>query len=152
MSLWDRLDKDLMDAMRNRDVLRRSVLRLLRSAIQNEEIGTQETLDDDGVVGVLVRQAQQRRESIEAFAKGGRQDLVEKEKSELAVILEYLPKQMSSEEITKMLQQAIDEVGATGPQDMGKLMGRVMPQMRGKAEGREVSSIASKLLNTLAGS
>ena len=152
MSLRDRLDQDLKDAMRNRDVLRRSVLRFLRSAIQNEEIGTQETLDDDGVVGALARQAQQRRESIDAFTKGDRQDLVEKEKSELAILLEYLPKQMSSEEITEMLQQAIDEVGATGPQDMGKLMGRVMPQMKGKAEGREASSIASKLLNTLAGS
>ena len=152
MSLRNRLDEDLMDAMRSRDVLRRSVLRLLRSAIQNEEIEKQAALDDDAVVGVLARQAQQRRESIEAFAKGGRQDLVEKEKSELALILEYLPEQMSIEEITRMVQQAIDEVGATGPQDIGKLMGMVMPQVRGKAEGREVSSIASKLLKTLAGS
>ena len=152
MSLRNRLDEDLMDAMRSRDVLRRSVLRLLRSAIQNEEIEKQAALDDDAVVGVLARQAQQRRESIEAFAKGGRQDLVEKEKSELALILEYLPEQMSIEEITRMVQQAIDEVGATGPQDIGKLMGMVMPQVRGKAESREVSSIASKLLKTLAGS
>ena len=152
MSLRNRMDLDLKDAMRSRDVLRRSVIRFLRSAIQNEEIETQEALDDDGVIGVLARQAQQRRESIDAFAEGDRQDLVEKEKSELAVILEYLPERMSSEEITEMLQQAIDEVGATGPQDMGKLMGNVMPQMRGKAEGREVSSIASKLLSALTGS
>ena len=152
MSLRNRLDQDLMDAMRNRDVLRRSVLRLLRSAIQNEEIEKQTALDDDGIIAVLAHQARQRRESIDAFAKGGRQDLVEKEKSELALLLEYLPEQMSGEEITGLLQQAIDETGATGPQDLGKVMGLVMPQVKGKAEGGEVGSIASKLLKALADS
>ena len=150
MSLRNRLDQDLMDAMRNRDVLRRSVLRLLRSAIQNEEIEKQTALDDDGVIAVLARQVRQRRESIDAFAKGGRQDLVEKEKSELALLLEYLPEQMSGEEITGLVQNAIDQTGATGPQDLGKIMGLVMPQVKGKAEGREVGSIASNLLKNLA--
>ena len=135
--------------MRKGDVLRRSVIRLLRSEIHNEEIAKRARLEDDGIIGVLSRQAQQRRESIEAFEQGNRQDLVEKEKAELGIILEYLPQQMSREEISVLVRQAIQETGATGPSDMGKVMGRVMPQVKGKAEGREINSIASDLLKGL---
>ena len=136
--------------MRAGDALRRSVIRYLRSEIHNEEIASQSELDDDATIGVLSRQAQQRRDSIEAYANGGRQDLVDKEKAELAVILEYLPEQLSREEITALVRQSIEEAGATGPQDMGKVMGRLMPLVRGKAEGREVSAIVAELLKGLA--
>ena len=135
--------------MRKGDVLRRSVIRLLRSEIHNEEIAKRTRLEDDGIIGVLSRQAQQRRESIEAFEQGNRQDLVEKEKAELGIILEYLPQQMSREEISALVRQAIQEAGATGPSDMGKVMGRVMPQVRGRAEGREINAIALELLKGL---
>lgn len=151
MSLQDRLQDDLKAALRQRDALRLSVIRYARSAIHYEEIERQTTLDDDGVIRVLAKQAQQRRESIEAFAKGKRPDLVEKEKAELAIILGYLPQQMSRAEVTRLVEQAIQEVGATGPRDMGKVMGRVMPQVRGRVEGSEVSAIASELLRGLAG-
>lgn len=149
MSLRVRLGEDLKQAMRDRDGLRRSTIRYLLSAIHNEEIAQQKTLDDDGIVGVLGRQAQQRRDSIEAYTKANRQDLADKEKAELATILGYLPEQMSDEDITSLVQQVIDEVGAKGPQDMGTVMGKVMPQVRGRAEGRRVSSIASELLKAL---
>lgn len=149
MSLQDRLRDDLKVAMRKGDAVRRSTIRLVLSAIHYDEIEKQAVLDDAGVVRVLARQAQQRRESIEAFAKGNRPDLEQKEKAELAIILEYLPQQMSREEVTMLVKQAIQEVGATGPRDMGKVMGRVMPQVRGKAEGSEVNAIASELLRGL---
>ena len=151
MSIQARLEEDLKEAMRKGDAPRRAVIRYLRSEIHNEEIAKQTKLEDDGVIGVLSRQAQQCRDSIEAFASGNRQDLVEKEKAELAIIFEYLPEQMSDDEITGVAQQAIDQVGATGPQDMGKVMGRVMPQVKGKAEGRKVSAIVTELLKGLAG-
>ena len=150
MSLKSRLDDDLKDAMRSGDRLRRSVIRLMRAAIKNEEIAAQRELDDAGVVDVLSRQVKQRRDSIEAFAQGGRQDMIDKEQAEVDVILEYLPRQMDADEITALVRQAIDETGAAGPADMGKVMGRVMPQVRGRAEGRVVNEAARSLLASLA--
>ena len=137
--------------MRQGDTVRRSVIRYIRSEIHNQEIASQTELDDEGIIGVLIRQVQQRRESIEAFAKGNRQDLVEKEKAELAVVLEYLPEQMSRQEIEKVVREAIEQVGALGLKDMGKVMGFVMPKVRGRAEGRAVSTLASELLRALDG-
>ncbi len=151
MSLKTRLDDDLKTAMRSRDVLRRSVLRLLLSAVHNEEIAQRAELDDEGITGVLVKQAQQRRESIEAYTQGERQDLADKEKAELEIIMAYLPEQMSHEDIAAVVKKAIAETGAAGPQDMGKVMGRVMPEVRGKAQGREVNAIASELLKGVGG-
>ncbi len=147
MSLKSRLDDDLKEAMRSGDKLRRSVIRLLRAAIKNEEIAAQRELDDAGVVDVLTRQVKQRRDSIEAFTQGGRQDMVDKEQAEVTVILEYLPRQMDADEITVLVRQAIDETGAASPADMGKVMGRVMPQVKGRAQGGQVSAIASRLLS-----
>ena len=149
MSLKQRLEGDLKDAMRQRDTLRRSVIRFIRSAVHNQEIADQKELDDDGIIGVLSSQAQQRRDSIEAFTQGNRPELADKETSELAIVLEYMPEQLSAEEITDLVKSAMDEVGAAGPADMGKVMGRVMPQVKGKAEGRVVSTITSDLLRSL---
>ena len=146
MTIKTKLDDDLKQAMRARDVLRRDVLRFLRSEIRNQEIRVQRELDDDGVVQVLSRQAQQRRDSVEAFAEANRDDLVEKERAELAVIMEYLPQQMTRDEIVELVRRVISEVGAAGPGDMGKVMSRIMPQVRGRAEGREVSSIVARTL------
>ena len=98
---------------------------------------------------VLARQAQQRRDSIEAFADADRQDLVAKERSELALILEYLPRQMTRDEIQTLVSEVVAEVGAGGPGDMGAVMSRIMPRVRGRAEGREVSAIVSETLRNL---
>ena len=146
MTMKSRLDDDIKQAMRNRDTVRRDVIRYLRSEIRNQEIRVQKDLDDDGVVQVLSRQAQQRRDSIEAFAEADRTDLVEKEQAELAIIMGYLPQQMTRDEISELVQQVVSDVGATGPDDMGKVMSQIMPQVRGRAEGREVSSMVMETL------
>jgi hypothetical protein len=146
MTLKSRLESDLKTAMRSGDTLRRSVIRLLRSEVHNQEIAAQDELDDQGVIGVLSRQAQQRRDSIEAFKSGNRQDLADKESGELEIILEYLPAQLTREEIEKLVRKVIADTGAEGPRDIGKVMGALMPQVAGKAEGREVSSVVRELL------
>ena len=149
MTMKVRLEDDLKQAMRSRDTVRRDVIRYLRSEIRNQEIRVQEDLDDEGVIQVLSRQAQQRRDSIEAFSEASRTDLVEKEESELAIILEYMPQQMTSDEIASLVQQVVAEVGASGPGDMGKVMSQIMPQVRVRAGGREVSSIVVETLRGL---
>ena len=150
MSLQERLDNDLKDAMRAGDALRRTVIRYLRSEVHNEEIARKRELDDEAVIAVLSRQAQQRRDSISMYAKGDRQDLVEREKSELAIVLEYMPPQMSHEEIAELVGQAVAEVQAQGPKDMGRVMGWIMPRVKGRVEGSQVSSMVSEVLGALA--
>ena len=133
--------------MREQHVLRRSVLRLIRSEVHNEEIALQKPLDDDdGIVGVISRQVRQRRESIYEFRKGQREDLVEREEAELAVLLDYLPPQLTPEELTVLVQRVIQDMGVQGPGDKGKVMGRLMPQVKGKADGSAVNEVVSKLL------
>ena len=150
MSLRQRLDEDVKQAMRDKDEVRRDALRYIRSEIHNQEIASQTTLDDDeGVSAVLSKQAQQRRESIEAFKEAGREDLVKKEEGDLAVILEYLPQQLTSEEIRELAREAIQAAGASGPADIGKVMGQLIPQTRGRAEGREVSEVVKEILASL---
>ena len=149
MSIQDKLVEDLKESMHNRDAVRRSTIRYLRAVIHDEEIARRAPLGDEAVTDVLSRQAKQRRESIEAFTRGSRQDLVEKEEAELAIIMGYLPEQLSAEEIASLARRAIDQVGATGPGDMGKVMGRLMPQVKGKAEGGAVSAVVSELLRDI---
>ena len=149
MTLKSTLDDHMKQAMRNRDNLRRDVIRYLRSEIRNQEIKVQHDLDDQEVVQVLARQAQQRRDSIEAFQAADREDLVQQEQSELAIIMEYLPQQMTENEIVELVKKTVEEVGAQGPSDMGKVMGQIMPQVRGRAEGRVVSAAVSQILREL---
>ena len=151
MTLHEKLQDDVKDAMRAGDADRRSVIRYVLADIHNQEIAKQEPLDDEAVIDLLGRQAQQRRDSIEAFTQGNRQDLVDKEEGELAIILQYLPEQMSREEIAGLAQSAVEETGASGPQDMGKVMGNLMPKVKGKAQGKEVSAVVSELLKSMAG-
>lgn len=146
MTLKDRLNDDLKDAMRSRDTLKRNTIRLLLSAIGYEEIARQGDLDDDAITQVLTKQAQQRRDSIEAYTKGGRSDLVAQEEAELAIVTTYLPAPLSAEEIGAIVDAAIADAGASGPQDMGKVMGRIMPQVRGRADGRQVSALVNQRL------
>lgn len=149
MSLRSRLDEDLKQAMRDKNVARRDVLRYLRSEIHNQEIATQKTLDDDGIQAVLVKQAQQRRDSIEAFRDAGRSDLVEDEETGLAIVMGYLPQQMTPDEIKELALSVIEDVGAAGPRDMGRVMGALVPQTRGRANGREVSQVVREILASL---
>jgi len=144
-----RLKGDLNQALRKGEKERLSALRLLLSNISNAEIAKGGPLDELGVLGVIAKQAKQNRESIDAFRQGNRSDLVAKEERELSVLQEYLPQPMSPEEIAAAARQAIAEVGAVGPGDKGKVMGKVMPQVKGKADGGEVNAIVSELLANL---
>ncbi|MFA5055311.1 MAG: GatB/YqeY domain-containing protein [Dehalococcoidia bacterium] len=149
MSLQERITSDLHKAQKQGDKSRVSALRLIISGIQYAEIAKGASLDEAGVIDVFNKEVKQRRESIEEFAKGNRGDLVEKEKIELAILLEYLPKQLSREEVTAIVKQVINEVGAKGPGDKGKVMSRLMPQVKGKADGREAGSVVDEILAAL---
>ncbi|MCY3543658.1 MAG: GatB/YqeY domain-containing protein [Chloroflexi bacterium] len=150
MPLKEALTNDLKDAMRQRDAVRRDTIRLLLSAIGYEEKAKRtDALDDDAVMQVLSRQAQQRRDSIEAYQKGDRPDLVAKEEAELAIVVQYLPQPLTEDEIAAIVQSAIADVSATGPQDMGKVMGKVMPQVRARANGKQVSALVNQTLRSL---
>ena len=146
MSLKAQLTSDLTDAMRQHDDRRRDVLRFTLAALQNAEIAAREELDEPAAMAVLAKEAKQRRDSIEEFRKADRQDLVTKEEAELAVLSPYLPEQLSREEIAQAAREAIQEAGASGPQEMGKVMAVLMPRLRGRADGRQVSEVVQELL------
>src|SRR4030065_1411404 len=148
MALAEKLRTDLEHSLRKNDKLRCSVLRLALSSIRNSEIAQQKTLDDSGILVVIDKEAKMRRESIEAFEKGNRPDLVANEKAELAILLEYLPEQMSREEIATAARKVISDLGATSPKDKGKVMSQLMPQLRGRAQGQEVSEVVTELLSS----
>lgn len=148
MTLTEKIRSDLKQSIRKEDKVRCLVLRSLLSSIRNAEIAQQKPLDDIGIISVIEKEAKMRRESIEAFEKGNRPDLVAKEKAELSVLMEYLPKQMSREEIVAAAHKVIAELGATGPKDKGKVMSQLMPQLKGRAQGQEVSDIVSELLGS----
>jgi uncharacterized protein YqeY len=148
-SLSQKIRRDLEQAIRDRDSLKSTVLRSIMAAVRNSEIAQQKTLDDDGIIAVLEKEAKMRRESIEAFQKGNREDLVAKEKAELDIILSYLPEPASRDEIIKLARQVIDQLGAKGPKDKGRVMSQLMPQLRGRAQGQEVSAIVSELLSAV---
>jgi len=149
MPLLDKINTDLKAAMRAKEEIRLLVLRTLLSSINYAEIAKQKKLDDGGIIEVVGKEIKQRRESIEAYDKGNRPDLSAKEKAELAILQEYMPAQMSRDEITAIVEKVIAEVGPKGPGDKGKVMQKLMPQVKGKADGNEVNSIVTDLLGKL---
>ncbi len=142
------LNNDLRQAMRGGDTLRRSVIRLALSAIKNAEIAKQAALEDKDILGVIAKEIRQRQESIEAFKQGNRQDLVAQEEAEMAVLQTYLPKQMTRDEIVAEARRVIEEVGAKGPGDKGKVMPKLIAELKGKADGREINAIVTELLSS----
>ena len=143
-ALKDRLRADLTAAMKARDELRSATLRMALAAITNAEVAGKQAreLSDDDVVGVLSSEAKKRREAATAFDGGGRPELAEKERAEAAVLAEYLPEQLSAEEITRIVSAAVEKTGAAdqGMKAMGKVMGIVQPQVRGRADGAAVAA------------
>lgn len=135
--------------MRARDELRKLVLRSLISSVNYAEIAKQKKLDDGGVIEVIAKEIKQRKESIEAYTQGNRPDLVANEKAEMEVLQAYMPAQMSREEIIAIVQKVFEEVGAKGPGDKGKVMQKLMPQVKGKADGSEVNSIVMDFMAKL---
>ncbi len=145
----DQLRSDLRDAMRARDVLRRNTIRMLEAAIKNAEIDKRGAeLAEADILAILQRQVKQRRESIDQFRQGGREDLAEQEQQEIAVIEQYLPTQLSREEIEARARAVIDQLGASGPGDRGKVMGMLMRELRGEADGSLVNSVVGELLGS----
>ena len=145
--LKQKLTDNLKQALRGGEKVRRSVIRLVMAAIKNAEIARQTTLDDTDILGIIVKEARQRRESIEAFKQGNRQDLVAQEEAELAILNEYLPQQMSREEIIQAARRVIGEVGAQGLGDKGKVMPKLIAQLKGRADGREINAVVTELLS-----
>lgn len=156
MALREQLDVDLLDAMRSQDEVRKLALRSAKTAILVAEIekrgqeGPDAKLTDEEVLVVMAKQAKQRRESIAEFSKAGRDDLVQREAAELAVLEAYLPRQLTPEEITEVVRQVILEVGATDPKQVGLVMRPVMDRLRGQADGKLVNQIARDLLSEVA--
>jgi len=147
MALKDRVQEALKIAVKRQQRVEVSTLRLLLSEIKYAEIAQQKPADDNKVLDVIAREVKRRRESIEAFKKGNREDLVAQEEAELAVLLSYLPRQMNRDEITAAARQVIEALGASAPADKGKVMAQLMPQVKGKADGGQVSEIVSELLS-----
>jgi uncharacterized protein YqeY len=146
--LKQKLADDLKQALRSRDKVRCSVIRLVMAAINNAEIARQTILEDADILGVIAKEARQRHESIEAFKQGKRPDLVAQEEAELAILEEYLPQPMTREEIIQAARRVIEEVGAQGPGDKGKVMPKLIAQLKGKADGREINAVVTELLTS----
>jgi uncharacterized protein len=149
MTLYQRIDSDLKDAMRAKDAVRLGVLRLLKSALKYgaiEKSGADSELNDADAAQVIRKQAKQRQDSIESFEKGGRPELAEKEKVELAILNSYLPKQMDPEELAKIVHETIAEVGATSKAQMGVVMKALQEKVAGRADGKTLSQEVQKQL------
>ena len=140
------MSEDLKAAMRSGDTVRRDTLRMLASAVKNAEIAKQSALSDADVLGIVAKDVKRHQESIDAFKKGNRPDLVAKEEAEMAILQAYLPKQMSHEEIVAAAKEVIGVVGAAGPGDKGKVMQQLMPKLKGKADGKAINDVVTELL------
>ena len=132
--------------MRSGDALRRDTLRMAENAVYNAEKRDRRTLGDDEVAALIAREVKTRRESVEAFTKGGRPELADKESAEIAILSEYLPQQLSDDELRGLVDEAVGVTGAAGPKDMGKVMGWLSPKTRGRADGRRVSELVTARL------
>ncbi len=146
MALKDRIQQALKEALKQQHTTELSTLRLLLSEIKNAEIAAQKPADDERVMEVIAREAKRRRESIDAFRRGNREDLVVQEEAELAILMTYLPEQMTRDQIVEVARQVVDEVGARGPGDKGRVMSQLMPRLKGKADGKAVSDVVDELL------
>ena len=148
MSLKEQLTADMKDAMKAKEAGKRrlSVIRLVRGAVRQQEIDGKKELSDEDVLGVISKEVKQRRDSIEDFRKGGRDDLVAEAEAEIEILMGYLPQQLSEDEVRSLVQEAIAVSGATSPKDMGKVMKELMPKVKGRADGKLVNEIVKELL------
>ncbi len=142
-----KLNASLKEAMISKDVKRRDVIRTLLSAIKQVEIDTRKELTADDSFSILQKEAKKRRESIDEMEKAGRTELADNEKFELGLIEEFLPKQLSRDEVAALVREAIDQTGVTSAKEMGKLMGALMPKVKGLADGKLVNDVVRELLS-----
>lgn len=148
MSLNETLTEHMKEAMKTKDKVRLSVIRMIRAALQNEAINKGvKTLSEVDELSVLAREVKQHNDSLEQFKKAGRDDLVKQVEKELEILKAYMPEPLSDEELEDLIKQAIEQTGATDKKDFGKVMGVVMPQVKGKADGARVQKLVQKLLS-----
>ena len=149
MSLKEQLTEDMKTAMKAKaeGKQRLAVIRMVRSAIRQAEIDGKTELDDAGVVTIISKEVKSRRDSIEEFKKGGREDLVAQNEAEIAVLMPYLPQQLSEDEVRALVKTAVKQTGASSQKDMGKVMGALMPKVKGRADGKLVNTIVRAMLN-----
>ena len=146
MSLKQKLQEDIKSSMKNKDAIKKSVITLIRSSIKQYEVDNRVELQDDEIVDLIAKQLKQTRDSREEFAKAGRDDLVSKAEAEIEVLKEYLPQQLSEEELNEIVISTISEVGATSMKDMKKIMTSIMPKVKGRADGKLINELVKKNL------
>lgn len=145
----EELLKALKEAMKNKDEIKKDTITLLRSAILQVEKDNQKQLSEDEMLAIVSKEVKKRKESIADYEKANREDIVQKLKKEIEILSEYLPEQLSEEEIVKIVEEAINETGATSPRDMGKVMQAIRPKTNGKADGKVVSQIVREKLENM---
>ncbi len=146
MNLADRLTDDMKQAMKGKDKLRLSVIRMVRAAIKNREIDSASPLTEDDVIAIVRKELKQRRDSLLAFESAGRTDLADEAKAEISILESYLPQQFSESEVRALVEESIASIGAKGKSDIGKVMSDLMPKLRGRADGKMVQQIVQSLL------
>ncbi|MCH3959280.1 MAG: GatB/YqeY domain-containing protein [Selenomonas sp.] len=146
MALKDQLMADMKEAMKAHDKDRLAVIRMVRGAIRQQEIDGKKELGDSDVIAVISKEVKMRKDSIEEFKKGDRQDLVEKTQAEIEVLMPYMPAQLSEAEVSELVKAAVEETGAKTQKDMGKVMGKLMPKVKGRADGKMVNNIVRSML------
>ncbi|WP_322622673.1 GatB/YqeY domain-containing protein [Aedoeadaptatus coxii] len=147
MSLKETLMQDLKTAMKNKDKRTKDTITMVRAAIKQKEVDERVELDDDGVIQVIAKEIKERRGSIEEFQKAGRDDLVDSTKAEIDVLLNYMPEQLSEEELEAMIRKVMEENNITEKKQMGLLMKNIMPKVQGRADGKAVNAIVNRILN-----
>ena len=146
MSIKEQLTADMKEAMKAHDKDRLAVIRMVRGAVRQQEIDGKKELEDSDVIAVISKEVKMRRDSIEEFNKGGRQDLVEKTQAEIDILMPYLPAQLSEDEVRELVKAAVEATGAKTQKDMGKVMGKLMPKVKGCADGKMVNNIVRSML------
>lgn len=146
MTLKKRLQEDLKSSMKNKDLIRKSVVTLIRASIKQYEVDNRVELDDDKIIDIITKQLKQANDSLVEFEKADREDLIEETKKEIQVLKQYLPQQLSEEELEKIVIKIISEVGATSMKDMGKIMATIKPITKGRADGRKINQLVKKNL------
>ena len=144
MPIKDKLMEDLKLSMKEKDIIRKNTVQSVRAAVLQVEKDTKVTLDDEGVVGVIAKEVKKRKDVLPEYEKSGREDLIADLKREIDILMEYLPSQLSQEELDEIVLNSIKEVGAQSMKDMGKIMADVMPKIKGRADGKAVNEIVKK--------
>lgn len=147
MPLQQKLMEDLKDAMRSKYKVKKNVVTMVRAAIKQREVDERIELDDTDIIDIIAKQIKQKRDSIEDFEKGNRQDLIDLTNEEIKILLDYLPPQLSDAELESIVKDAIEQSGAQTKKDLGRLMALIMPKVKGKADGKQVNQIVAKYLH-----